>query len=114
MLFGRLKRGQARCYAVVDLILILNAIAAILAVLFIALYLGIIVKAEEIGPAPMSWILFAVGSALIAASAVLEAAYTLVDMTLVFHLENVYFMFGNVILFAVLFRLWKSIGGTDG
>lgn len=98
----------------VNLILAMNSIAAVCAVLFVVFYLRTIVKAEEVGPTPMSWILFAVGSALIAASAVLEAVGMMVDRTFVVHMEKVYFMIGNVILFAVLFRTWRSIGVDNG
>lgn len=98
----------------VDPLLVLNGLAAVFAVLFILLYLRIIIKAEEIGPAPMSWILFAVGSALIAASAVLEAIRVAYEIQLVFHTEKVYFMLGNIVLFSVLFRIWRSIGGNNG
>lgn len=98
----------------VEPLLVLSGGAAVFAVLFILLYLRIILKAEEIGPAPMSWILFAVGSALIAASAVLEAVGLVTDIQLVFHTEKVYFMLGNIILSGVLFRIWRSIGVKHG
>lgn len=97
-----------------NLILFINSIAAVFAILFVAYYLRTIVKAEEVGPTPMSWIMFAVGSALIAASAVLEAVGTMVGRPFVVHLEKVYFMIGNIILFAVLFRTWRSIGVDNG
>ncbi len=97
-----------------DLVMLLNVGAAVFAIMFILLYLRIIIKAEEVGPAPLSWILFAVGSALIVAYAVLQAAYTLMDMELLFHVQRVYFMLGNMIIFGVLFRIWRSVGGTDG
>lgn len=97
-----------------NLVLVVNSIAALFAVLFVAFYLRTIVKAEEVGPTPMSWILFAVGSALIAASAVVEAIGTVVGQPFVVHLEKVYFMLGNIILFAVLFRTWRGIGVDNG
>lgn len=92
-----------------SLVMAVNSIAALFAIAFVAYYLRTIVKAEEIGPTPMSWILFAVGSALIAASAVVEAVGTVVGQPFVVHLEKVYFMLGNVILFAVLFRTWRGV-----
>jgi hypothetical protein len=103
-----------RWSAVNDIILLVNTVTAVFAVAFITLYLRTIVKAEEIGPTPMSWILFAVGSALVAASAVLEAVQMVVDVSLVFHVGKVYFMLGNIIIFAVLFRTWRTVGVTNG
>jgi hypothetical protein len=91
------------------LLLAANGAAALFAIAFVVFYLRTIVKAEEVGPTPMSWILFAVGSALIAASAVVEAVRTVVGQPFVVHLEKVYFMLGNVILFAVLFRTWREV-----
>ncbi len=94
-------------------VLLLNGIAAVFAVMFIVLYLRIIIRAEEIGPAPISWILFAVGSALIVAYAVLEAVYGITDINLLFHVQKVYFMIGNMVLFGVLFRIWRSMGADN-
>lgn len=97
----------------IDAVLVLNAGAAVFAILFIILYLRIIIKAEEIGPAPISWVLFAVGSALIAAYAVLQAVYGVTEQELWFNIQKVYFMIGNMILFGVLFRLWRSVGANN-
>lgn len=98
----------------VDIVFVANLGAALFAVAFMILYLRIILRAEEIGPAPMSWVLAAVGSALIGASAVLEAVLAIQQISLVFHVEKVYFMLGNAILMVVLFRLWRSVGGARG
>lgn len=99
-----------------SLLLVLHSIAAILAIMFIVYYLRIILVAEEIGPAPLSWILFAVGSALIAGSAVLEAILAVegMELEIAFHVQRVYFMLGNVVICYVLFRIWQGIGVTDG
>ncbi len=94
-------------------ILLLNAAAAIVAILFVLLYTRILVNARRIGPTPSSWILMAVGMALIAAYAVLELVQTQIQAPVVLHTERVYFMLGNVIVFVVLFRIWYSLGGES-
>lgn len=97
-----------------SLLLVLDAVSALFAVLFMVYYIRILSRAQEAGPEPVSWIVAAVGLSLIAAFAVLETILTFRPADVVFNIQSVYFMMGNVIIAGVLYRLWRNIGGSDG
>ncbi|MDY6769411.1 MAG: hypothetical protein SVU88_00395 [Candidatus Nanohaloarchaea archaeon] len=91
-----------------------NLAAAAFAVLFIAYYIRILSRAREAGPEPVSWLVAAVGLSLIAAFAVLELVLMVRPTRVVFNIQRVYFMLGNIIIAAVLYRTWRNVGGSDG
>ncbi|MDY6776599.1 MAG: hypothetical protein SVQ76_00675 [Candidatus Nanohaloarchaea archaeon] len=96
------------------LLLVAESVSAVFAVLFIGYYMRILAKAQEIGPEPVSWIITAVGLALIASFGVLQAFLIVKPVEVLFHVQRVYFMLGNMILLAVFYRMWRRVGGKDG
>ncbi|MDY6773893.1 MAG: hypothetical protein SVS85_01735 [Candidatus Nanohaloarchaea archaeon] len=91
-----------------------EALSAVFATLFVAYYLRILAKAHEAGPEPTSWIVAAVGFSLIASYAVIEVLLFLYPARIVFGIQRVYFLLGNVVIFGVLYRIWRNIGGSSG
>lgn len=93
---------------------LIDTAAAVLAVLFVVYYIRILSKAQEAGPEPVSWIAAAVGISLIASFAVLETVLKFYPAEVVFNIQRVYFMLGNVIIAGVLYRMWRNMGGSSG
>lgn len=96
------------------LVLAAETVSAFFAVMFVVYYIRILSKAQEAGPEPTSWIISAVGVSLISSFGVLEFLLTLKPVDIVFNIQRVYFMLGNLILFAVFYRLWRNLGGKSG
>lgn len=96
------------------LVLGIDALAAALAVLFVLYYIRILARAQEAGPEPMSWIVASVGLSLIASSVVLETFLSVRSVPVVFNIQRVYFMLGNIILTGVLYRAWYNMGDSSG
>ncbi|MFB6265676.1 MAG: hypothetical protein ABEI07_01180 [Candidatus Nanohaloarchaea archaeon] len=95
-------------------VIFMEAAAALFAVLFVVYYLRILARAREAGPEPVSWIAAAVGFALIAAYAVIEALMVIGSSEVFFQIQRVYFLLGNVIVFGVLYRIWRGTGDGNG
>ncbi|MDY6768925.1 MAG: hypothetical protein SVW02_02345 [Candidatus Nanohaloarchaea archaeon] len=95
-------------------VLTIQAASAVFAVLFIAYYVRILARAQDAGPEPVSWIVAAVGLSLVASFAVLETILTVRPVDVVFNVQRVYFMLGNIIIAGVLYRIWRNVGGNDG
>ncbi len=92
----------------------MEAVAALLAVLFVVYYIRILARGRDAGPEPLSWIVAAVGVSLVASAAVLETVLAFRPAPVVFNIQRVYFMLGNMILAGVLYRVWRGMGGSGG
>lgn len=95
-------------------LLLLKLGSAFFAVLFVGYYLRILYRAREAGPEPPTWILLAVGVSLIASYAVIETFLFFEPERVIFNIQRVYFMLGNVILFGIFYRLWRGLGDRRG
>lgn len=97
-----------------SVVLLMDLASAVLAVLFVVYYIRIIARSQDVGEEPASWIAASVGFSLIASFAVLEAVLMVEPAEVVFNIQRVYFMLGNLVIFLVLYRIWRNVGGRSG